>query len=335
MNAVSAWNSVAGSAGTAVDDEMVGTALHGLRLDRAVALSADVSRSAAAKLIGKGAVSLDGVVAASRSERVVAQQRLSVDISGLERPREPQPDDSVEFSTVHSDDHVIVIDKPAGLVVHPAPGHADSTLVNGLLARFPEIADVGDKLRPGIVHRLDRYTSGLMMVARTGFAYECLTAQLRDRRPERAYSALVHGHPASDFGVVEAPIGRSSRNPMRMSVNRRGRSAVTRYRVLHRFSVPNPTALLSCRLETGRTHQLRVHLEAIGHAVVGDRVYSDGRSSSPDAETSLKSLGLQRLFLHAGSLAFRHPESGAAVRFDSGLPEDLSVVLSAIQPSVS
>ena len=234
----------------------------------------------------------------------------------------PAADPGVAFEPVFEDPHLIVVDKPAGLVVHPGAGHDGGTLVHGLLARYPDIAGVGDPYRPGIVHRLDRGTSGLMVVARTERTYRLLVDQMRSHEPERVYSALVRGHPEADSGVIDAPIGRSSRNPQRMTVTDRGRPARTGYTVEQRFNEPARAALLACRLETGRTHQIRIHLRAIGHPVVGDPTYGAGRADD--------GFGLSRPFLHARSLSFRHPVSGRAVQTESLLPDDLAAVLASL-----
>ncbi|MYB04430.1 MAG: RluA family pseudouridine synthase [Acidimicrobiaceae bacterium] len=300
--------------------EVVGSALDGLRLDRVVALVADVSRSVAARLVATGGVRLDGAVVTSGTRRVAAGESLAVAVERRDDPR-PAADPDVAFETVLEDAQVVVVDKPAGLVVHPGAGHDRGTLVNGLLARYPDIADVGDAYRPGIVHRLDRGTSGLMVVARTERAYQLLVEQLRSHQPQRVYSALVRGQPEASSGVIDAPIGRSSRNPQRMTVTDRGRAARTGYTVEQRYAQPARAALLSCRLETGRTHQIRVHLRAIGHPVVGDPTY--GSDHIDDV------FGLSRPFLHARSLSFTHPASGETVRAESPLPPDLAAVLAA------
>ena len=305
--------------------EVVGTALDGLRLDRAVALVADVSRSAAARLVAAGGVRLDGTVITSGARRVAAGESLSIDVESHHDPV-PVPDAEVAFTTVFEDPDVIVVDKPAGLVVHPGAGHDRATLVNGLLARYPEIAGVGDLYRPGIVHRLDRGTSGLLVVARTERAHRSLVEQMRSHEPERLYSALVWGHPEASAGVVDAPVGRSSRNPLRMTVTDRGRPARTHYEVEQRFSEPARVALLACRLETGRTHQIRVHLRAIGHAVVADPTYGAGHAA---AGRGGGVFGLSRPFLHARSLSFGHPVTKETVRAESPLPAELAEVLAS------
>jgi 23S rRNA pseudouridine1911/1915/1917 synthase len=298
--------------------EVVPAALEGERVDRAVAILADLSRSAVATLIGDGAVRLDGIPARSASMRVSEGQQLEVALPDPVDPR-PGPDAAVEFSVRHEDDDVVVIDKPAGLVVHPGAGHADATLVHGLVHRFPEIADVGEGHRPGIVHRLDRGTSGLLVVARTAAAYDELVRQMSNHEPERVYQALTWGHIESDRGTIDAPIGRSPRHPTRMAVSDQGRRAVTHYEVNQRFDVPRDTTLVTCRLETGRTHQIRVHLRAIGHPVVGDRDYDGGRPG----------LDPGRPFLHAGRLRFVHPTTGEPVTVEALLPADLVECLGA------
>ncbi|MEM7141501.1 MAG: RluA family pseudouridine synthase [Actinomycetota bacterium] len=298
-------------------DETIPDALAGDRVDRVVALLGDLSRSAVAKLIDEGSVRIDRAVVRSASRRVVAGEHLVVELPEANDPR-PAPDDTIAFSIVHEDDEIVIVDKPAGLVVHPGAGHDDGTLVNGLVARYPELVDVGEAHRPGIVHRLDRGTSGLLVVARTPTAYEALVAAMSSHEPVRIYTALAWGHPDNDAGVIDAPIGRSPRHPTRMAVSQQGRRAVTHYAVDRRFHSPRDTSLLTCRLETGRTHQIRVHLRAIGHPVVGDRDYDGGRPG----------LDPGRPFLHAGELRVAHPVTGTEVRAVSPLPADLVDCLS-------
>ena len=286
------------------------------RLDRVVALIAEVSRSVAARMIDDGSVTVDGVVARSGSNRVEAGSTIEAVRPAPPDPR-PAPDPEVDFSVVFEDRHIVVVDKPVDLVVHPGAGNADGTLVNGLVARYPEIASVGEAHRPGIVHRLDRTTSGLLVVARSAQAHRGLVAQMSAHEPERIYRALVWGLLANDQGTIDAPIGRSTRRPTRMSVTGHGRRALTHYDVLERFGEPRQSSLLSCRLETGRTHQIRVHLRAIGHPVVGDRAYDGSRPG----------LDLARPFLHACALRFAHPVTGERLELESDLPDDLSAVL--------
>ena len=306
---------------------VVPASLDGVRVDRAVALLADVSRSAVDALVGAGRVSVDGRAVTSRSSKLAEGQTLVVD-----RPDEvvdpgPVGDPTVEFTVVHVDDDIVVIDKPAGLVVHPGAGHRTGTLVHGLVARYPELAalsaEVGSEPdRPGIVHRLDRGTSGLMVVARTPDAYHSLVQQLSQREVSRTYRALVLGSVEGESGVVDAPIGRSVSSPTRMAISRKGKDARTRYRVEERFSLPAPTTLVRASLETGRTHQIRVHLSAIGHPVVGDEPYSQGRS--------LPGATISRPFLHAYALAFDHPRTGVRVSWTAELPIDLAAQLDAL-----
>ena len=300
--------------------ESVPEAADGERIDRFVAMMTDCSRSEAAQVLSSGAVSVGGVPVTKGSQRVQAGEVVEVAEDPHRKDPLPTADASVAVEVVHCDDDVIVIDKPADLVVHPAPGHDGRTLVNGLLSRWPEVAGVGDPHRPGIVHRLDRFTSGLMVVARTQHAHASLVAQLADHSAQRTYTALVLGHPAHPHGVIDAPVGRSRRNPLRMTVAQDGRGARTHYRVEQTFTEPRECALLTCELETGRTHQIRVHLGSIGHPVAGDGTYGGAR---PDLEVN-------RPFLHARRLEFTHPGTGERVHFDSELPDDLTGLLATL-----
>lgn len=306
---------------------VVPASLDGVRVDRAVALLADVSRSAVDALVAAGRVQVDGKSVTNRSTRLVEGQTLVVERSDDDRPAGPQGDGSVVFEVVHVDADVIVVDKPAGLVVHPGAGHDSGTLVHGLLARYPDLAALPGAVgsepdRPGIVHRLDRGTSGLMVVARTPAAYTSLVAQLSARDVSRTYRTLVLGHVDGESGLVDAPIGRSVTSPTRMAVSRKGKEARTRYQVERRFEAPVATTLLQASLETGRTHQIRVHMSAIGHPVVGDEPYSQGRS--------LPGATVARPFLHAFELAFDHPETGERMTWTSPLPDDLAEQLAAL-----
>lgn len=301
-------------------DEEIPAALSGERLDRIVSLITDCSRSDAAVLVAAGGASIDGEVHVVGKVRVREGQVVTVDPALLPVTAPPAADPSVVFTIVHADEHLIVIDKPAGLVVHPGAGHLDGTLVNGLLAHFPEIASVGEAHRPGIVHRLDVGTSGLLAVARTQRAYHSLVDALAARDVGRVYRALVWGHLANPVGVVDAPIGRDHRDAMRMAVVVDGKAARTRYRVLREYRTPTEASALECRLETGRTHQIRVHLAAIGHPVVGDGAYGGVRTG----------ITPPRPFLHAAALELVHPVSGEALEFSSPLPDDLADVEAAL-----
>lgn len=302
--------------------ETVPSALDGQRLDRIVALVADVSRADASATIAAGGVTVDGVVATVGKVRLDEGQQVQVDPTAIPQVIPPGPDPSVDFGVVHTDEHVIVIDKPAGLVVHPGAGNADGTLVNGLLARFPDVAEVGDPSRPGIVHRLDAGSSGLLVVARTHEAAASLADQFARRTASRRYIALVWGHPEAPHGIIDAPIGRDRRDPLRRAVVADGKSARTEYELVERFHDPYDLALLECRLETGRTHQIRVHLASIGHPLVGDVTYGQRREK----------LGLERPFLHAAELAFEHPSTGETIEFRSELAVDLADLLARLRP---
>lgn len=311
----------------------ISAALDGERLDRVIALVAGVTRREANAVVDDGRVRIGRRVVTNRSRKV--HEGETVHVTGpLEVPLDDRllPDPSVEVPVVHADEAVIVVDKPAGLVVHPGAGNRESTLVHGLLARYPDLARLatGDQAdRPGIVHRLDMGTSGLLMVARTDGARRDLIEQLSQRSVGREYTALVFGDIDSDRGLVDAPLGRSDTDPTRIRVQAGGREARTRYEVLDRFADPVPTTLVRCRLETGRTHQIRVHLSSIGHPVVGDDRYG-GRPANRWPELFDGYLGRGRPFLHAGTLEFDHPVSGERMRFDSALPGDLVGLMASI-----
>jgi 23S rRNA pseudouridine1911/1915/1917 synthase len=310
----------AGSSGAA-DAITVPQELAGERVDRAVALLTGWSRADVQDLLADDAVLVDGqpVVKSRRLEAGEIVDLLREPVA--DAPPGPEP---VPIVVRHADADVIVVAKPAGLVVHPGAGNEHGTLVSGLLEQFPEIVDIGDRFRPGIVHRLDRETSGLLVVARSARAYDSLVAQLGDRTVDRCYDALVWGVPAARRGVVDAPIGRSQSRRTRMAVRSEGRPARTAYDVRRTWERDGPVvALLECRLETGRTHQIRVHLAAIGHPLVGDGAYRGIRDSLP----------LQRPFLHARVLGFDHPATGERVTFEEPLPADLTDVLAQLGPA--
>jgi 23S rRNA pseudouridine1911/1915/1917 synthase len=306
--------------------------LDGVRVDRAVAMLTGVTRSVAAGLVAGGQVHVDGRAVALRSAPLVAGTELRVVL-----PRAPAaaltPDSAVPFTVVYEDPSLVVVDKPAGVVVHPGAGNRTGTLIAGLLARFPDIAALAegaaDAQRPGIVHRIDRGTSGLLVVARTPEAYRDLVRQMGERTVGRRYLALVARHVPDSRGVVEAPIGRSTRTPVLMTVSAAGRPARTAYDVLTRLDVVTGVSgpvdvaatFLACTLDTGRTHQIRVHLSAIGHPVLGDDRY--GR---PPAGV----LPPGRLFLHAAELAIDHPATGERMAWTSALPPDLASVLGTL-----
>jgi len=298
-------------------EESIPSALDGERLDRIVALMLDVSRSDASSIIDAGGVSVDGGVTNVGKQRLTAEQLVRVDDAFMPLPLLPQADSSLDVDIIHVDDDVIVVNKAAGMVVHPAAGHQGGTLVNALLARYPEIADVGEPIRPGVVHRLDAGTSGLLMVARSHRAYEQLVGQLADRSVEREYVALAWGHFDSSNSTIDAPLGRDHRDPMRMAVVHDGKMARTHIEVLETFWSPAALSLVKCNLETGRTHQIRVHLAAVSHPVVGDGTYGGSRSSLP----------APRPMLHARRLGFLHPSTGVFMAFEADIPQDMSKVI--------
>ena len=295
----------------------VPASLAGERVDRAVALLTGWSRNDVAALIEDGAVRVGGHPVA-KSRRLAEGEE--VEVEGEPEVEAPPVAEEVDVPVVHADDDLVVVVKPAGLVVHPGAGHETGTLASGLLHRYPEIAAVGDPMRPGIVHRLDRDTSGLMVVARSARAYDVLTAALAARAIERRYLALAWGRFDARRGTIDAPIGRSATRRTRMAVREAGKDARTGYEVLTQYEHP-VCALVECRLETGRTHQIRVHLAAIGHPVVGDGTYGGDRDP----------LQPGRPFLHAHALALDHPVTKERLEFSDPLPADLAAVLTLLE----
>jgi 23S rRNA pseudouridine1911/1915/1917 synthase len=298
--------------------------LDGVRVDRAISMLTGCTRAVSGALVVAGAVRVDGTVVRKGAQLLEAGQRLHATI-GADDEVELAPEPDVEVAVVAEDPSFLVIDKPAGLVVHPGAGHHSGTLVAGLLARYPELAALGSlpgaaPHRPGIVQRLDKGTSGLLVVARTEAAYASLSAQLQARTVERRYLGLVEGDVTDERGVIDAPIGRSQRTPTKMAVRTGGRPARTAYEVRTRYATPART-LLELRLESGRTHQIRVHLAAIGRPIVNDPRYGQHRAPA---------LAEGRVFLHAHVLGFEHPDTHAPVRVSSPLPEDLQSLLDAL-----
>jgi 23S rRNA pseudouridine1911/1915/1917 synthase len=299
----------------------VTAAEEGQRLDVVLAVRLDTSRSQAAARIDAGAVTVAGAHAA-RSRLLHAGEEVAV-----APPVEPVPTAAPPLPPVrYRDEHLLVIAKPPGLVVHPGAGHPDGTLVEALQAAEVPLASGSDPTRPGIVHRLDRDTSGLLVVACTDVALQGLTAALAAREVTRRYLALVAGEPANPRGRIEAPIGRDPSDRVRFAVVADGRPATTRYRTLATGQAPDlpehrgTVALLACQLETGRTHQLRVHLAGLGHPIIGDPTYGAPR----DLDRMLQAT---RPVLHAGLLAFDHPITGERIQVVEPLPEDLVGVL--------
>ncbi len=294
-------------------EEEIPSALAGDRLDRVVALLADLSRAQSAALIASGGVTIDGEPALAGKVKLEEGQAITIQTALLPEKERPHGDASVRVNVVHADDDVIVVDKQQGLVVHPGAGNPAGTLVNGLLAMYPEIATVGDPFRPGIVHRLDAGTTGLMVVARSSEAYESLVDQLSQRLVHREYVAVAVGAFDAKTGVIDAAIGRDARELTKMAVRVDGKMARTHYAVLDEFQSPIVASLVRCELETGRTHQIRVHLAAVGHPVLGDATYGGVRSTVP----------FSRPALHAVRLTFAHPRSGEEMTFEATLPADI------------
>ncbi len=290
------------------------------RLDRLLADCTDLSRERVKALISEGKVEVDGQVVTSPSAKVQVGSSFLIHLPPPDNPQALPQD--IPITVVYEDKHLIVVDKPAGMVVHPAAGNPDGTLVNALLHHCRgSLSGIGGVARPGIVHRLDKDTSGLLVVAKSDAAHEGLARQFADHSLERAYLAVVNGYPSPAEGTVDARIGRSDANRKKMAVlppeSRRGKHAVTHYRTLERL---DGCSLVECRLETGRTHQVRVHLASIGHALLGDPVY--GRAN-PKIRPVLKRLGFERQALHAAILGFEHPITGNFLRFSSELPADM------------
>jgi len=285
-----------------------------VRLDKYVCRHfPELSRARVQKLIADGHITVNGQLA-KPGLKLNTGDRLEIAIPPTP-PGQLLPE-SIPINILYEDDDLLVVDKPAGLTVHPAPGHTSHTLVNALLSHLPHLADTGDSLRPGIVHRLDKDTSGLMLVAKNSKAQEHLIGQFKSHSVTKAYLVLVKGHLTPETGVIEANIGRDPRNRKRMAVVEGGREASTEYKVVKYIG---EYTLVEVRLRTGRTHQIRVHLAAIGFPVVGDKVYG------------VRSPFLPRQFLHACRLGFSLPSSGEYIEFKSELPADLEQSLKDIE----
>ncbi len=289
----------------------------GERLDKYLAQTiSDLSRAQVQRLIAAGRVTVNGESVNKASLRLEVGDEVMVRVPPPEST-EVHPE-AIPLSIVYEDDDLLVVDKPAGMVVHPAHGHRSGTLVNALLSRYPQLAEVGGAERAGIVHRLDKDTSGLILVAKNEAAQQELQRQFKHHAVEKVYLALVEGRLEPERGIIDAPIGRDKQQRKRMAVVRSGRQASTAYRVIERFE---DHTLVEVRPQTGRTHQIRVHFAFIGHPLVGDRVYGYRRQR----------LGLGRQFLHAQALSFRLPSSGEVVEFHSPLPDDLRQVLADLR----
>ena len=296
----------------------------GQRLDKALAEASGLSRERVKALIGEGAVSVAGEPVTQAAGKAPEGAEFAIEVPPAVDPAALAQD--IPLTVVFEDEHLIVVDKPAGLVVHPAAGNRDGTLVNALLHHCArngkgQLSGIGGVARPGIVHRIDKDTSGLLVVAKSDAAHEGLAKQFADHSLERVYLAVVGGQPQPREGTIAGKIGRSDANRKKMAVlpkdSSRGKQAVTHYKMLRGMK---HCALLECRLETGRTHQVRVHLASIGHALLGDPVY--GRTP-PALRSVLKNLDFHRQALHAAVLGFVHPVTGDRLRFESDLPQDM------------
>lgn len=276
----------------------------------------NISRSYVRRLFDEGRITI-GKKPVKPSLRTEPGQLVEVDLPA------PRPDralpQQIPLRIVYEDEWLLVVDKPQGMVVHPAPGHHDGTLVNALLSYCgDQLSDLNGVIRPGIVHRIDKDTSGVLLVVKDNIVHERVAARIRRHEIERVYLAMVHGRIAQDAGTIEAPIGRDPRNRKKMAVVANGKSARTHFRVITRFS---SATWIECRLETGRTHQIRVHLAAIGHPVIGDPVYAVGRNM----------YGLQGQALHAASLEFDHPVTGVRMHAVAELPPHMRTLLESMR----
>ena len=297
------------------------------RLDSALAAALpEMSRARVQALLTENALTIGSVAVTDGSSRKFAGKAFSLCVPA------PRPDkaeaQNIALEIIFEDDHLLVVDKPAGLVVHPAAGHPDGTLVNALLHHCRgKLSGIGGVERPGIVHRIDRDTSGLLVVAKSDAAHEGLAKLFATHDIERKYWAIVNGIPAPPAGSVRTHIGRSTTNRKKMAVlpDNKGKHAVTHYRTEEVFK---SASLVSCTLETGRTHQVRVHMAYIGHPLIGDSVYSNRQNSFRIGPDQSK---FERQALHAASLGFIHPISGETLRFDSGLPEDMQLLLNLLR----
>lgn len=284
------------------------------RLDKFISDNSDISRSYAAKLAGDGCIRINGI-RAQKKTKVSAGDEVVI---SLPEPQEieAKPED-IPIDIVYEDDSVIVVNKPQGMVVHPAAGNTSGTLVNGLLYHC-SLSSINGAVRPGIVHRIDKDTSGLLVVAKTNEAHEALSGQLKERKALRKYCCIVNGNIKEDSGTVDEPIGRHPTDRKRMAVIEGGRDAVTHFKVLERFG---QYTLVECTLETGRTHQIRVHMAFLGHNIVGDPVYGIKKD---------RDRGKGQL-LHAKTIGFTHPKTGELMEFTSELPEEFATVLNKLR----
>ncbi|MEQ5789016.1 RluA family pseudouridine synthase [Erythrobacter sp. NFXS35] len=303
---------------------LVGIITSSARIDKALAEATGFTRSRVQGLIDQGRVDVAGKTATAASMKVAAGTPFRIIVSAA-MPAEAAPED-IPLTVAYEDQHLIVIDKPAGMVVHPAVGNVTGTLVNALLHHCRgRLSGINGVARPGIVHRIDKDTSGLLVVAKSDAAHEGLAVQFAAHTVHRRYLAVCAGHPSPAAGTIDARVGRSDHDRKKMTVlpnnSSRGKTAITHYKLIERL---DEAALIECRLETGRTHQVRVHFASIGHALLGDPVY--GRTPK-SLRPLLESLGFARQALHAAELGFVHPKSGETLRFAADLPPDMAELI--------
>lgn len=311
--------------GTSVIQATITQAADGWRLDRALADAVPtLSRERLKVLIAGGKVSREGELVREPARKAAAGETFAVTIPDPVPAHNEAQD--IPLVIAFEDEHLIVVDKPAGLVVHPAAGNLDGTLVNALLHHCRgSLSGIGGVARPGIVHRIDKDTSGLMVAAKTDRTHEGLAKQFADHSIDRRYLAIVSGQPAPPAGSVDAPLARSPQNRKKIAIVANGKRAVTHYRTIERLR--RDAALVECRLETGRTHQVRVHMASLGHALLGDPVY--GRTKQTH-RAILETLGFRRQALHAARLGFIHPITRTALSFESGMPADMQELFSQL-----
>ncbi len=310
--------------GVSIIQAMIAPTADGWRLDRALADAVPtLSRERLKVLIAGGRVEQDGVLTRDPARKVAGGETFAVAVPNPEPAHNEAQD--IPLSIAFEDDHVIVIDKPAGLVVHPAAGNLDGTLVNALLHHCQgSLSGIGGVARPGIVHRIDKDTSGLMIAAKTDRAHVGLAKQFADHSIDRRYRAIVGGVPREGSGSVDAPLARSPHNRKKMAIVQGGKRAVTHWRTMQRLQ---GAALVECRLETGRTHQVRVHMASIGHALLGDPVYG---KAAGRVRATLETLGFRRQALHAARLGFIHPITHDALAFESIMPADMQELFTTL-----
>ncbi len=301
--------------------------LDGERLDKALALLTNANREKIIQKIFSGSIEVNEKVVLTKSYRLKTGDHVSVDLDLFVDEYKLEPDSNITFKVIYEDEFLAVIDKPTNLVVHPSSLDSKkdlaTTLVSQLLYKYPKIANVGESFRPGIVHRLDKDTTGLMVIALETESYNKLKSAVKSHKISRKYLAIVVGAFKDKFGKIEAPVGRSLTNKVKMAVVENGKSAVTHFKVLETFSSSSPCSLVEVNLETGRTHQIRVHFAELGHPVLADKLYS--------SKVKIPEVSALRPMLHATELSFLHPISNKLITASSSLPEDFNMVLNQLR----